>query len=100
MAAPVPATFVDAYMALTDEQRMKFDLMYQAEAKSPDVGLICAVFGVYFFYMGHIGKGIAFLASCFIIVGGVWWIITMINAKKEVNVHNEGVAQKALVSVR
>lgn len=73
-------------------QRLKFDSLYQAEAKSPDVGLICAILGVYFFYMGQIGKGIAFVLSCFFVVGGVWWIITMINAKKEVAAHNEAVA--------
>ena len=100
MSAPVPASFVDAYMKLNDQQRLKFDLMYQGEAKSPDVGLICAVFGVYFFYMGQIGKGIALLVSCMVFVGLVWWVITMINAKKEVNAHNETIAQKALVSVR
>ena len=100
MSAPIPAAFVDAYMSLNDQQRMKFDLTYQAEAKSPEIGLICAIFGVYFFYMGQIGKGVAFVFSCLIVVGTVWWIITMVNAKKEVNKHNELVAQKALAMVR
>jgi TM2 domain-containing membrane protein YozV len=99
MSAPVPTSFVDAYMKLNDQQRLKFDLMYQGEAKSPDVGLICAVFGVYFFYMGQIGKGIALLVSCMVIVGWVWWVITIVNAKKEVNAHNEALAQRTLNSV-
>lgn len=100
MAAPIPTSFADAYMALNDQQRMKFDMTYQADAKSPDVGLICAIFGVYFFYMGEIGKGIALLLSCCIGFGVIWWVVTMINAKKGINAHNETVAQKALAMVR
>ena len=100
MSAPIPAAFVDAYMSLNDQQRMKFDLTYQAEAKSPEIGLICAIFGVYFFYMGQIGKGVALLLSFLVAFGIIWWILTMVNAKKEINKHNELVAQKALAMVR
>ncbi len=100
MAAPIPTSFADAYMALDDQQRMKFDMTYQAEAKSRDVGLICAIFGVYFFYMGEIGKGIAMLLSFCVLIGIVWWVNTMINAQKGIDTYNESVAQKALVMVR
>jgi hypothetical protein len=100
MSAPVPVSCLDAYMALNEQQRVKFDMLYQGEAKSPDIGLVCAVLGVYFFYMGQIGKGIAFIISCFFLVGTIWWIITMINAKKEVTVHNEAAAQRAFAGVR
>lgn len=100
MAAPIPTSFADAYMALNDQQRMKFDMTYQADAKSPDVGLICAIFGVYFFYIGEMGKGIAMYLSCFVIFGFFWWISTIINAKKGIVTYNESVAQKALAMVR
>lgn len=100
MAAPVPASLIDRYMALSDSQRMKFDSLYQAEAKSPDVGFICAFFGVFYLYMGKIGLGVAQIASCLVGVGFVWVIITLFKAKKEVVAHNEVVGQRILLSVQ
>jgi TM2 domain-containing membrane protein YozV len=96
MGAPIPAAFADRYTSLTDQQRMRFDVQYQAEAKSPDIGLVCAILGVFYFYMGQVGKGVALILSCFFFVGLIWWVITMVNAKKEVNAHNTNVAQRIL----
>lgn len=99
MSAPIPTAFVDRYTSLSDQQRMRFDVQYQAEAKSPDVGLICAVFGVFYFYMGNIGKALLQLASYVLVIGVIWWIITIVNAKKEVIAHNTTIAQRILAGL-
>jgi hypothetical protein len=100
MAAPIPVLFSDQYLALNAEQRMKFDMMYQAEAKSPDVGLVCAIFGVFYFYMGRIGLAVAQLLSMCFLIGLVWVIITITKAKAEVNVHNEALAHRLFVTLK
>jgi TM2 domain-containing membrane protein YozV len=99
MSVPVPAAFTERYMSLTDQQRMRFDMQYQAEAKSPDTGLICAIFGVFYFYMGQTGKAIAQLISYLFVIGIIWWIITLVGAKREVVTHNTAVAQRILTGI-
>jgi|LauGreDrversion4_2_1035121.scaffolds.fasta_scaffold125857_2 hypothetical protein len=99
MGAPVPAMFVDRYMSLTDQQRMKFDIQYQSEAKDPSTGFICALFGVFYFYMGDAMKNILMMVSCIVLVGFVWSIITLINSKKLVEQYNAQVAQRILSTI-
>ncbi len=99
MGAQVPAMFVDRYMSLSEQQRMKFDIRYQSEAKDPSTGLICALFGVFYFYMGDVTKGVMQILSCFVCVGVVWSIITLINSKKLVEEHNSAVAQRVMTSI-
>ncbi len=99
MPAPIPAMFIDRYVGLSDEQRMKFDLRYQIEAKDPTIGLICALFGVFYFYMGDAKQTILMLLSSVVCIGIVWSIITLINATKLVEQHNTTVAHRLLTSM-
>ena len=97
MAISVPPMFMDRYMALSDKQRLQFDMQYQSEAKDPTSALICSLFGVFHFYMGQIGLGIVLIVTaggC-----GIWSIIVLIGAKKAAEQHNLTVAQRMFATM-
>lgn len=97
MAATVPPMFLERYMALNDNQRMRFDMQFQSEAKDPTIALICSLFGVFHFYMGQIGMALLYLftaGGC-----GIWAIIVLIGAKKAAEQHNLAVAQRIFATM-
>lgn len=99
MAIVVPTQLMDQYMNLDDKQKMRFDAQFQTEGKDPTIALICALFGVYYFYMGNIGLAIANILSSFVCVGAIWSIVLLIGAKKNVEKHNLEVAQRIFASL-
>ena len=84
-------------MALSDKQRLQFDMQYQSEAKDPTIALICSLFGVFHFYMGQIGLGIVMIVTgwgC-----GIWGIIVLIGAKKAAEQHNLALTQRLFATM-
>jgi hypothetical protein len=99
MAITIPSAVMERYLALDDKQKLKFDAQFQSEAKDPTIALICALFGVYYFYMGNIGLAIANILSSLVCVGVFWSIALLVGSKKNVEKHNLDVAQKILISM-
>jgi hypothetical protein len=99
MGVVVPTQLMDKYMELDDKQKMRFDSQFQTEGKDPTIAMLCALFGVYYFYMGNIGLAIANILSSFICVGAIWSIVLLFGAKKNVEQHNLAVAQKIFASL-
>lgn len=60
----------------------KSDILFSTEFKDPTVILICAIFGISNFLLGKALINVLQYILCFAVVGGIWLIIDLINAKK------------------
>lgn len=86
--------------ALSQENQVQFATHFGNVKKDGGTALVCAIFGVYHFYIGEIGKGILLILSCFVCVGAIWWFIVLLNAKKGVIAFNDKKATEILALLK
>lgn len=82
----VPSDWQQAFDRLSQDKQRAVYARYSEEKKSAEVALICAIFGVSLIYMGRIGAWIAYLITAGGL--GIWWIVEVVNAKKNASRHN------------
>jgi len=71
---------------------MKSKYLLQKEMKSKGVAYLCLVFGLHYFYLGQIGKGILFWLT----MGGfmLWWFYDLVTLSSRIDKHNEAISDK------
>lgn len=76
---------------LTPEERQEFDRGYNRRYRDPGTAFLLAWFGLDRFYLGQVG--LAILKICVVYGFGVWWIVDLVNARKNAARVNDSIAR-------
>jgi len=99
MYIDIPFAAKSAFDKLSAEKQRDVYAVFQSQKKDPTTALILAIFGFSLFYVGKAGMGIMLIISCIFLVGLIWWVIEIINAKKRVEAINTQIMQKLLMQM-
>ena len=90
----LPAMVAAEVAKLPAAQQSMFAEEYSRKAKSGGLGLVLAIFGLHYIYLGKIGMFFAFI---FTAAGlGIWWIVDLFRISGMIREHNRDLATDTL----
>jgi len=96
----LPPHIATAVKKLKKDEQQRFFYEYNQNKLKHDTGFILALFGFHYAHLGKWGLQVLFIFTCLLYVGLIWWVITMINCKKEITHHNTTTAQNILNQIK
>jgi TM2 domain-containing membrane protein YozV len=88
MADLSPRDLVTLTDGLDDASRITFQSQFASVKKDRGIATILAIFTFDRFYLGQIGLGILKWASCFVVIGFIWYIVDIFTAAGRADTFN------------